>query len=296
MRLAAIDIGSNAARLLIVEVKKHGKRPEFTELNLIRIPLRLGFDVFEHGSISRERREMMMHMMRAFSALLKLYKVDAVHAYASSAMRNASNSNDIIRDIKKNTGIGIEIISGSREAELLYQSHAAEKINKNETYLYVNVGGGSTELNLFVHGKPKKELSFEIGTIRVLKNSVPQARWDELKRELKSIAKKFPPTAIIGSGGNINKVFSLSKLKDGEPLSLVTLQSYHRKLKRLSPGERVRQYGLKIDRADVIVPALSIYQSIMQWVDVETMFVPKIGLVDGIIYDLYLDARSQSVL
>ena len=296
MRLAAIDIGSNAARLLIVEVKKHGYRPEFTELNLIRIPLRLGFDVFENGSISRERRDMMMHMMRAFSALLKLYRVDAVHAYASSAMRNASNSNGIIREIKKNTGIAIEIISGSREAELLYQSHAAEKINKDETYLYVNVGGGSTELNLFVHGKPKKELSFEIGTIRLLKDKIPQERWDELKRELKNIAKKFPPTGIIGSGGNINKVFSMSKLKDGEPLSFSALQSYHRKLKQLTPTERMRQYGLKIDRADVIVPALFIYKSVMQWAKVDTLFVPKIGLVDGIIYDLYLALRSQGPL
>ena len=138
--------------------------------------------------------------------------------------------------------------------------------------------------------------SAEIGTIRVLKNNIPQERWDELKRELKSIEKKFSPTAIIGSGGNINKVFSLSKLKDGEPLTLSTLQSYHRKLNRLSEGERMRQYGLKVDRADVIVPALKIYQSIMQWAGVETIFVPKIGLVDGIIYDLYLEVRNQSPL
>jgi len=293
MRLAAIDIGSNAARLLIVEVKQKSSRPEFKKLNLVRIPLRLGFDVFTKGNISREKRAMILHMMHAFRALLDLYKVDAVKAYATSAMRNASNSDSIVNEIKKKTAIKIEIITGGKEADLLYQIHAAEKIDKNNTYLYVNVGGGSTELSLFAKGKAPRELSFEIGTIRILKNAVKQTQWDDLKSELKELIKRNSPTAIIGTGGNINKIFSLSKLKDGKPLTYNILQSYYRKLSHLTTAERIKQFKLSDDRADVVVPALDIYLSVMQWSKVNVMYVPKVGLVDGIIYSLYTALKNK---
>lgn len=293
MRLAAIDIGSNAARLLIVEVKQKRSRPEFKKLNLVRIPLRLGFDVFTSGNIRREKRTMILHMMRAFRALLDLYKVDAVKAYATSAMRNASNSDSIVNEIKKKTAIKIEIITGAKEADLLYQIHAAEKIDKNNTYLYVNVGGGSTELSLFNKGKAPRELSFEIGTIRILKNAVKQTQWDDLKSELKDLIKNNSPTAIIGTGGNINKIFSLSKLKDGKPLTYNVLQSYYRKLSQLTTAERIKQFKLTDDRADVVVPALDIYLSVMQWSKINIMYVPKVGLVDGIIYSLYTALKNK---
>lgn len=293
MRLAAIDIGSNAARILIVEVKYDGTRPEFNKLNLVRIPLRLGFDVFTKGRISREKRSMLLHMMRAFRALLDVYQVDAVKTYATSAMRNAKNSDSIVKEIKKITGIKVEIVSGGKEADLLYQSHAAEKINKQKTYLYVNVGGGSTELTLIAKGKPKKELSFEIGTIRILKNNVKQALWDELKVELKDLVKKYPPEAIIGTGGNINKIFSLSKLKENKPLTYDILNTYYRKLSSMTTAERIKEYKLSQDRADVVVPALDIYLSVMQWSKVKSMYVPRVGLVDGIIYSLYSEMKSK---
>lgn len=289
MRLAAIDIGSNAARLLIVEVKQKNSYPEFTKLNLIRVPLRLGFDVFTKGSISREKRTMILHMMRAFKAMLDLYNVDAVKAYATSAMRNATNSDVILKEVKLKTGIKVEIITGGKEADLLYQSHAAEKINRKKTYLYVNVGGGSTELSLFYKGKALNELSFDIGTIRLLKNTVKQSQWDQLKNELKELVNKKSPTAIIGTGGNINKIFSLSKLKDGKPISYSALKSYYKKLSKLTTAERIKQYKFSDDRADVVVPALDIYLSIMQWSKINVMYVPKIGLVDGIIYSLYAE-------
>jgi len=293
MRLAAIDIGSNAARLLIVEVKQKSSRTEFKKLNLVRIPLRLGFDVFTKGNIGREKRTMILHMMRAFRALLDLYKVDAVKAYATSAMRNASNSDSIVNEIKKKTAIKIEIITGGKEADLLYQIHAAEKIDKNNTYLYVNVGGGSTELSLFTKGKEPRELSFEIGTIRILKNTVKQTQWDDLKSELKELIKINSPTAIIGTGGNINKIFSLSKLKDGNPLTYNVLQSYYLKLSQLTIAERIQQFKLSDDRADVVVPALDIYLSVMKWSKVNVMYVPKVGLVDGIIYSLYTALKNK---
>ncbi len=259
----------------------------------MRIPLRLGFDVFTKGNISREKRTMILHMMRAFRALLDLYKVDAVKAYATSAMRNASNSDSIVNEIKKKTDIKIEIITGGKEADLLYQIHAAEKIDKNKTYLYVNVGGGSTELSLFAKGKAPRELSFEIGTIRILKNAVKQSQWDDLKSELKELIKKNSPTAIIGTGGNINKIFSLSKLKDGKPLTYNVLKSYYRKLSQLTTAERIKQFKLSDDRADVVVPALDIYLSVMQWSKVNVMYVPKVGLVDGIIYSLYTALKNK---
>lgn len=289
MRLAAIDIGSNAARLLIEEVKHTHSQPEFVKLNLVRIPLRLGFDVFTTGNISREKRAMILHMMRAFKALLDLYKVDAVKAYATSAMRNAKNSDSIIHEVKQKTGIKIEVINGRKEADLLYQIHAAEKINKKKSYLYVNVGGGSTELSLFSKGKSPEDFSFEIGTIRILKNSVKESQWDDLKRELKALSKKNPPNAIIGTGGNINKIFSLSKIKDGKPITYNLLKSYYRKMSRLTTAERIKEFKLNYDRADVVVPALDIYLSVMQWSKVKTMYVPKVGLVDGIIYSLYME-------
>lgn len=287
MRLAAIDIGSNAARLLIGEMRQSHSRPQLTKLNLIRIPLRLGFDVFSKGKIGREKRLMMLHMMAAFKSLLELYQVKAVRAYATSAMRNAANSDEIIRKIKQKTGIAIEIISGGKEAYLLSQNHAAENIDKKKVYLYVNVGGGSTELNLFAKSKAQLELSFEIGTIRLLKNKVKQSQWDDLKSELNWLVKKNLPIAIIGTGGNINKVFSLSKLPDGEPLTYKMLKSFHHKLSLLTKTERIKEFKLSEDRADVIVPALEIYLKIMQWGKVNFMYVPKIGLVDGMIYSLY---------
>ncbi len=288
MRLAAIDIGSNAARLLITDVVDTGNgKPQFNKINLVRVPLRLGFDVFELGEISKGRREMVMETMKAYAHLMKAYEVKHYRACATSAMRDAKNSADIIRNVKLETGIEIEIISGDKEATMINQSHIAEGLDKNSNYLYIDVGGGSTELTFFSDGKMKYRESFNIGTIRLLKQQIHETVWDEMRDHLKKNTKSSLPICAIGSGGNINKVFSLSKKKDGKPLSLQLLKDYHKEFSNYSVEELISIYKLREDRADVIVPALLIYINVMKWADITEIYVPKIGLADGLVQSLY---------
>ena len=230
MKLAAIDIGSNAARLLITEVILDNGKPQFNKLNLIRVPLRLGFDVFENGFITNQKRDMFLQTMKAFGHLINAYQVQHVTACATSAMRDASNSNDIIRKVKLEAGIEIKVISGDQEAAYIYENHIAENLDKAHSYLYIDVGGGSTELTFFSEGKLKYKESFNIGTIRLLKSQVKDSNWNQMKEHLKYNTKSSLPMIAIGSGGNINKVFSLSKKKEGKPLSLELLKDYYKEL------------------------------------------------------------------
>lgn len=290
MKLAAIDIGSNAARLLITEVEKDSSgTTQFNKLNLVRIPLRLGFDVFDFGAISPERREMMLESMKAFGHLMKVYQTDHVIACATSAMRDASNSYEIIRDIKNQTGIDIQIISGELEASIIYENHFAESLSVEHSYLYIDVGGGSTELTFFTEGVVAFKQSFNIGTIRLLKNQVSDKTWDQMKEFIKNATKSQSNIISIGSGGNINKVFSLSKKKEGKALSLELLKDYMKEFSMLTVNERMNAYKLREDRADVIVPALQIYTNVMKWAASDEIFVPKIGLADGLIQHLYAE-------
>ncbi len=292
MRLAAIDIGSNAARLLIAEVNntKEGK-PQFDKLNLIRVPLRLGFDVFDNGEISKPKRGMILQTMKAYGHLMKAYEVQFIKACATSAMRDAANSEDIIRKVKFETGIEIKIISGDEEASIIYENHIAENLDIEHSYLYIDVGGGSTELTFFSEGKLKYKESFNIGTIRLLKGQVEEKAWDEMKEHLKRNTKSSLPMIAIGSGGNINKVFSMSKKKEGKPLAIDLLKDYYKELSAVSLEERIRVYKLREDRADVIVPALQIYINVMRWTDIPEIYVPKIGLADGLIQSLYEEVK-----
>ena len=292
MRLAAIDIGSNAARLLITEVSntKEGK-PQFNKLNLIRVPLRLGFDVFDNGEISKPKRGMILQTMKAYGHLMKAYEVQFIKACATSAMRDAANSEDIIRKVKLETGIEIKVISGDEEASIIYENHIAENLDKAHSYLYIDVGGGSTELTFFAEGKLKYKESFNIGTIRLLKGQVEERSWDEMKEHLKRNTKSSLPMIAIGSGGNINKIFSISKKKEGKPLPLDLLKDYYKELSAVTLEERIRVYKLREDRADVIVPALQIYINVMRWADMEEIYVPKIGLADGLIQSLYEEVK-----
>ncbi len=293
MKLAAIDIGSNAARLLISEVvlNNNGK-PVFNKLNLIRIPLRLGFDVFEKGEISKAKRNMIMETMKSYSHLLKAYEVEHVKACATSAMRDATNSNDIIRKVKFETGIEIKVISGDEEASIIYENHIAENLDKEHSYLYIDVGGGSTELTFFNEGKLMYKESFNIGTIRLLKNMVNESVWDEMKDHIRKNTKSKLPMIAIGSGGNINKIFSISKKKDGKPLNIDLLKDYYKEFSSVSLDDRINIYKLREDRADVIVPALQIYINVMRWAGIEEIYVPKIGLADGLIQHLYDELSS----
>jgi exopolyphosphatase/guanosine-5'-triphosphate,3'-diphosphate pyrophosphatase len=293
MILAAIDIGSNAARLLITEVTVTEKKTLFEKLNLVRVPLRLGFDVFDKKEISPEKASMFLNCIRSFKYLMDAYGVSHCKAAATSAMRDARNSAEILDSVKEATGIEIEVISGDDEASFIYENHIAENLDKENAYLYIDVGGGSTELTCFADNQLLFKKSFNIGTIRLIKNQVTEAHWDLmkdfLKKEIRGMAKHL---TAIGSGGNINKVFSLSKRKDGKPLGFELLKDYYKELNSFSVEERMRLYNMKADRADVIVPALQIYVNVMRWIDAQEIYVPKIGLADGLIQALYRELTA----
>jgi exopolyphosphatase/guanosine-5'-triphosphate,3'-diphosphate pyrophosphatase len=292
LRLAAIDIGSNAARLLITEVLKDEKgNAVFNKINLIRIPLRLGFDVFEYGIISKQKIGMILQTMKAYKHLCNAYEVEHIKACATSAMRDAKNAADIIRKVKLETAIEIEVISGDFEAGLVYENHVAENMDKENSYLYIDVGGGSTELSFFSNGILTYKKSFNIGTIRLLKNMVPDSSWDDMKNNIRTATKGQKKVIAIGSGGNINKVFSMSKRKDGKPLSLELLRDYYKELGSVPLAERITRYNLRADRADVIIPAIQIYINAMRWAGAEEIYVPKIGLADGLIHHLWEEVK-----
>ena len=293
MKIAAIDIGSNAARLLINEVKITNKKPEFIKLNLLRIPLRLGMDVFTIGKIGEEREKMVVDSMKIFSDLMKIYKVDHYRACATSAMRDAANGNEIIERVKEASGINIEIISGDEEATLIYENHVAEGLDKDFAYLYIDVGGGSTELTFYENGKMMYERSFNIGTIRLLNNLVSEDNWKEMKDEIKENIVSKKPIVAIGSGGNINKVFSMSKTKDGKPMSSSHLKKVYKEFNELSVEERMTKHSLREDRADVLVHALNIFNNVMSWSDINRIFVPKISVADGLIQNIYSQLQHK---
>ena len=288
MKLAAIDIGSNAARLLITAVTTNEKNlPVFNKLNLIRVPLRLGFEVFETGLISKQKTGMLLQTMKAFKHLMNAYDVSHVKACATSAMRDAKNSEDIIRKVKLETDISIEVISGDMEAGLVFENHIAETLDKDHSYMYIDVGGGSTELSFFSNGALTFKQSFNIGTIRLLHNQVNEKIWEVMKDTIKTVTKGHKEVMAIGSGGNINKIFSMSKRKEGKPLSLDLVKAYHKELSSVDVKDRMRLFNLRADRADVIVPALLIYTNAMRWAGAQEIYVPKIGLADGLIRHMY---------
>lgn len=294
MKLAAIDIGSNAARLLISEASPNSQgRMDFTKVNLVRVPLRLGFDVFSSGAISEKRATHLINTIQAYKLLLEVYEVKHLKACATSAMRDAANSAEILRRVKEQTGIEIEIISGQEEASFLFESHVAEQLDKSRSYMYIDVGGGSTEVTLFNNNQLVYKESFNIGTIRLLQKQVSDDQWQYMKDTIKQQIREVKPVIAIGSGGNINKVFSLSKRKEGKPLTLDILKDYYKEFSNFTVEERIHLYNLREDRADVIVPALQIYVNIMRWADAVEIYVPKIGLADGLIQSLYAQVSQQ---
>ncbi|SEA11615.1 exopolyphosphatase / guanosine-5'-triphosphate,3'-diphosphate pyrophosphatase [Arachidicoccus rhizosphaerae] len=292
MVLAAIDIGSNASRLLIADVKGKGKNVEFSKMNLVRVPLRLGMDVFKLSKIGPKREAMLINTMQAYRHLMNAYGVEQFRACATSAMRDAQNSKTIIADVKKKTGIPIEIITGAQEASLVFKNHIAEMLSKEHAYLYIDVGGGSTELNFYVKGKQIFKKSINIGTIRLLEGQWSENDWNQLKKLVEEKIVCDLPITAIGSGGNINKIFSLSKTKEGKPLSIRTLRNYYKQFEALTVPQRMHQYNLREDRADVIVPALQIYLQIMRWTGAQEIYVPKIGVADGLIRELYTHVKK----
>ena len=286
MIFAAVDIGSNAMRLLFCRAYDLGGKPHFSKEELIRLPIRLGEDVFLNGKISEKKAEKLITAMRGFHELIKVYEVDAYRAVATSAMRDASNSADIIERIKIETGLTVEIIDGKLEAQLVFSNHIEEMLNPKHAYLYIDVGGGSTELTLYHNQKVIAAKSFNIGTVRMLLNKVEKDEWENMKEWIKKNTFGIQPLHAIGSGGNINKIFKMTK-KENKNLSYSKLKGIHDMLNSYTLEERIDVLGLKPDRADVIVHASKIFTTIMKIADIEDIFVPQIGLSDGIVHDLY---------
>ena len=276
--------------MLISDVADNNGKTEFNKINLVRVPLRLGFDVFDKKEISEEKKDMILHTIKAYKHLCEAYTVDHIKAAATSAMRDAINAQSIIDLVREETGILIEVISGGNEASLIYENHIAENLDKEHAYLYIDVGGGSTELTFFAGNKLVFSSSFNIGTIRLLKQQVTEAQWEGMKEYIKRETRNYLNNIIaIGSGGNINKIFSISKRKEGKPLHIELLKDYYKEFSSFSLEDRMQLYKLREDRADVIVPALQIYINVMRWANAQEIYVPKIGLADGLIQHLYAE-------
>ena len=292
---AAIDIGSNAVRLLIKEIKEEQGKAHFSKVLMLRVPLRLGFDVFDIGKISEKKEKNMIRLMKAFRHLMKIYDVKHCRACATSAMRDAKNGMDIIKQIEKKTGVHIDIIDGQEEAKIIYNNHVEHMEDQKGNYMYVDVGGGSTEINLLSEGQLVCSRSYNIGTVRMLNNAVKDTEWERLKNDLAELAKSYPQTNIIGSGGNINKLYRLADKKNKKKMTMQVsvLQELHTRLKALSLEERMEQFGMKPDRADVIIPAGEIFLTIANIIGASYIHVPVIGLSDGIIDELYLQNKNN---
>lgn len=288
MKLAAIDIGSNAVRLLFINVYETIDGPTYVKDALYRVPLRLGEDVFKKGKLSKSKTKDFVNTMVAFKKLMKVYKPTAYMACATSAMRDASNSEDVLDKIKKETGIKIRIISGQEEADILFSNHI-EKLQPDpqHNYLFIDVGGGSTELILVSKGEMVDRKSFNIGTLRLRDNMIPDKSWRELDKWLDSYKGKYPDAIAVGTGGNINtmqKYFSKSKKLE---MSCSVITDTYNALKDLSIEERILKYSLKPDRADVIVPAAEIFIRIINSLGVDSILVPKVGLADGMVHQMF---------
>ena len=295
----AIDIGSNAVRLLIKKVSRKESTGEdkFSKILLLRVPLSLGFDVFEKGENSPVKEERMRRLMKAYRHLMKIYEVESFRACATSAMRDAKNGKAIIKKIRKTTGINIEIIDGQEEAQMIYNNHVECREDQNGNYMYVDVGGGSTEINLLIDGKLVYSKSFNIGTVRILTGGVTEAAWHQMRDEISRVTKNHAEINIIGSGGNINKLYRLIEKKDKKRkrIPIASLQNMYDKLKVLTPEARMETFNLKPDRADVIVPASEIFLCIAEVIHANYIYVPEIGLSDGIIDNLYAADKAKEM-
>ena len=294
-KYAAIDIGSNAVRLLISNIiEEKGKPVRFKKNSLVRVPIRLGADVFIKQKISNENIERLKDTMLAFKLLMKSHKVVKYKACATSAMRESLNGKKVVEDILENSGVSIDVIGGEEEAAIIAATDLNKYINPDKTYLYVDVGGGSTEFTVIHMGNQVVSRSFKIGTVRLLNDMVKKESWVELQEWISEHARDYDKIAVLGSGGNINKIFKVSGKAMGKPLSYFYLTSYYNTLQSYSYEERITELELNQDRADVIIPAMRIYLSAMKWSSAKHIYVPKIGLADGIIKSIYYDTVSSN--
>ncbi len=298
MVFAAIDIGSNAIRLLFSRVYNVDGKPHFNKEELIRMPIRLGEDVFLQGRITDAKADRLVTALKGYASLIKAYGVDDYRAVATSAMRDATNGAEIIERVRKEADLIVEIIDGKNEAALLFSNHIEELLNPKHAYLYIDVGGGSTELTLYFDNKVISAKSFNIGTVRMLLDKVEKDEWEEMKAWLKRNTVGIHPLHAIGSGGNINKIFKMSNKKETKHLSYDRLKGIYEMLCSYTYQERIERLDLKPDRADVIIPAAKIFLYVMKNADIEKVFVPQVGLSDGLVhslYDKYLHSLKEKI-
>jgi exopolyphosphatase/guanosine-5'-triphosphate,3'-diphosphate pyrophosphatase len=293
LKFAAIDIGSNAIRLIIYYVVEDSKGTIFNKNESYRVPLRLGKESFENGQISPDTIKKLVYTMTAFDRLMKVHEVISYRACATSAMRDAKNNLEIVDEVKDKSGIKIEIISGQEEADFIYANHLFQSLAIERPFMYVDVGGGSTELTLFHHNKAEASTSFKIGTIRLLQNKVSEETWDEMKKWVKENSKGKKNLEIIGSGGNINQLSKMTKSRKTSELDYDVLKDIYQDIKKRTYEERISELGLKPDRADVIEPAAEIFLNVMRWSGAEVVNVPKTGMGDGVIRKLYQEYKSK---
>lgn len=295
LELGAIDIGSNAGRLLVSHVLE-GDKPFFKKGEMVRVPLRLGFDTFENGELSAISIDRLLHTISAFKHLMSAYNVQHYLAFATSAMRDARNGEEVVNMIKEKTGVRLEIISGQREAELLYANNFFLELQMDNAYLFIDVGGGSTEVTIMKGNMVLASRSFQIGTIRLLKEMVGKRQWDEMIDWVATQTKVFKSLTAVGTGGNINKVFKMTEKPVGTPLSLKKLKQMLADVQSLSMEERVRILNMNPDRADVVAHALRIYTSLMAVAHCSEILIPKTGLADGMTRVLYEQVKRQKQL
>ena len=292
MKFGAIDIGSNAVRLLITNVFESETGPIFKKSSLVRVPVRLGEDVFTIGHISDVKGEKLVATMKAFKLLLGVHDVVSFRACATSAMRNATNGEELVERVADEANLDIEVIQGKKEADIIFSNHFEERLLKDRSYLYIDVGGGSTELTVFSDNKPVASRSFRIGTLRLLNNKVEPQYWDKLLNWVEKNTEELEKLDAIGSGGNINKLYKMAEIPGRLPMQAKQLKDLHVMLRGMTYDERIAKLGLNPDRADVIVPACEIFRAILKRAKIKDIIVPEFGLSDGITRLLYEDYKS----
>jgi exopolyphosphatase/guanosine-5'-triphosphate,3'-diphosphate pyrophosphatase len=292
-KFAAIDIGSNAMRVLISNVIETKEGVHFQKNALVRAPIRLGEDSFTLGEISKKSLKRMINAMKAFKLLMKVHGVSHYQAYATSALREANNSMDVVKQVNKKSGIKIEIIDGRKEAEIISNSKISDFLNTQKTFLFVDVGGGSTEFTFINEGKRVCSKSFKIGTVRLINNLVDDRVWEAIRNWIIKNAKPYRKITLMGSGGNINKLFKLSNIKEGKPLSVIKLNQIFLELQSLNYEERIVKFELNPDRADVIIPAARIYLKALEWSGGQKIYVPRFGLSDGMIKYMHKHRKKK---
>ena len=285
-KYAAIDVGSNAVRLLVSNVIKYRKEQTILKNTLVRVPIRLGEDSFTSGTVSKKNKKRIVKSMKAFKLLMKVHGVKEYMAYATSALREAKNGKNVVKEVFTKSGVQIEIIDGKKEAKIISNTNIFNIEGNEKTFLYVDVGGGSTELNILKNGKRIHSKSFKIGTVRLLNNRVSEEIWHHAEKWVKEKTSENQKVYLLGTGGNINKLHKMANIKDNRPITYLTLSALYSKLSKMTFEERIVQLGLNPDRSDVILPAAQLFLRILNWSGSKVIYVPKVGLSDGMILEL----------